>query len=96
MPRRTHDLKDLLAQSLHDRSVDDALHDLVRDQHVVGVMGGHALTRESRDYAAAAHLAHSLAAAGRDRRDRWWSRRDGGGQPRRPAGQATGPRCSTR
>lgn len=62
--RLQHDLKDLLAESLHDRSIDDALQDLVQDQHVVGIMGGHALTRNSPEYAAAAHLARSLAATG--------------------------------
>ncbi len=59
-----HDLKDLLAQSLHDRSVDDALTELTRDLRPVGVMGGHALTRDSPEYAVAAHLARSLAATG--------------------------------
>ena len=57
-------LKDLLAQSLHDGSIDDALHELVRGRRIIGVMGGHALTRDHPDYAAAAHLARELAAAG--------------------------------
>jgi predicted Rossmann-fold nucleotide-binding protein len=57
-------LKDLLAQGLHDGSIDDALEELTRDRHIVGVMGGHAVRRDSPEYAAAALLAHDLAASG--------------------------------
>jgi predicted Rossmann-fold nucleotide-binding protein len=66
--RRDASLKDLLAQALHDSSVDDALAEEVesraRAHGVVGVMGGHALGRDDPAYTAAAHLAHDLAAAG--------------------------------
>jgi predicted Rossmann-fold nucleotide-binding protein len=58
------DLKDLLATALHDSSVDDALAELVEGRRVVGVMGGHALTREDPAYAAAARLGHDLARHG--------------------------------
>ncbi len=61
---RGHDLRRLLAASLHDRSIDDALDELTHGRQVVGVMGGHALTREAPAYAAAAHLAHDLAGTG--------------------------------
>lgn len=57
-------LKDLLAQALHDSSVDDALEELTRKRHIVGVMGGHALTRDDPAYAEAAKLAHGLAGTG--------------------------------
>ncbi len=57
-------LKDLLAQSLHDRSIDDALEELTRGRRIVGVMGGHALERDDPAYALAAHLGHDLAASG--------------------------------
>lgn len=57
-------LKDLLAQSLHDRSIDDALREYVEGRRIIGVMGGHRLTRDHDDYARAAHLAHDLAASG--------------------------------
>lgn len=57
-------LKDLLAQSLHDSSVDDALAELIDGRRVVGVMGGHAMTRDDPAYAEAARLAHELAGAG--------------------------------
>jgi predicted Rossmann-fold nucleotide-binding protein len=66
--RRDASLKDLLAQALHDSSVDDALAEVVqgraRAHGVVGVMGGHALGRDDAAYTAAAHLAHDLASAG--------------------------------
>ncbi len=58
-PRR--DLRRLLAASLHDSSIDDALDELVRGRRIVGVMGGHALTRSDPAYADAARLAHGLA-----------------------------------
>ncbi len=57
-------LKALLAQSLHDRSVDDALEEFTRGRRIVGVMGGHALARSDPAYADAARLAHDLAARG--------------------------------
>ncbi len=57
-------LKNLLAQSLHDRSVDDALHEFTQGRRVVGVMGGHVLARDAPVYAATARLAHELAGTG--------------------------------
>ncbi len=57
-------LKNLLAQALHDNSIDDALEELTRKRRIVGVMGGHALTRDDPAYAQAAHLAHGLAGTG--------------------------------
>ena len=61
---RGHDLRRLLAASLHDRSIDDALDELTHGRRVVGVMGGHALTRDEPAYTAAARLAHGLAEHG--------------------------------
>jgi predicted Rossmann-fold nucleotide-binding protein len=57
-------LKNLVAQSLHDGSVDDALEEFTRGRRIVGLMGGHALTRDTPAYAEAAHLGRSLAAPG--------------------------------
>ena len=57
-------LRDLLAQGLHDGSVDDALEEFTRGRTIVGVMGGHALRRDDPEYAATALLAHELAGAG--------------------------------
>jgi predicted Rossmann-fold nucleotide-binding protein len=59
-----HDLRRLLATSLHDSSIDDALGELTAGRRIVGVMGGHALTREDPAYADAARLGHGLAASG--------------------------------
>ena len=57
-------LKELLAQALHDSSIDDALEEYVSGRRIVGLMGGHALTRDDPVYLDAAHLAHDLAASG--------------------------------
>ena len=59
-----HDLSALVAQSLHDAAVDDALEEWTRGRRLVGVMGGHALARGARGYADAARLGRSLARAG--------------------------------
>ncbi len=53
-----------LAKALHDHAVDDALRDCVTGKNLVGMMGGHALQRGSKEYAEAAHLAHVLAGKG--------------------------------
>jgi predicted Rossmann-fold nucleotide-binding protein len=59
-----HDLRNLLAQSLHDLAVDDALGEFVHRRRLVGVMGGHDLERGSADYEAAARLGRSLTRDG--------------------------------
>ncbi len=59
-----HDLRRMLAKSLHDRSIDDALDELTHGRRIVGVMGGHALARDEAAYADAARFAHRLADAG--------------------------------
>jgi predicted Rossmann-fold nucleotide-binding protein len=61
---RRHELRRMLAKSLHDGSVDDALEEFVGERRIVGVMGGHALTREDPAYGDAARLGHGLAASG--------------------------------
>ncbi|MFC7486906.1 LOG family protein [Knoellia sp. CPCC 206453] len=53
-----------LLRAIHDDSVSDALTEFVGDAPVVGVMGGHALMRDSEAYAGAARLGHQLASAG--------------------------------
>ncbi len=58
------DLAANLAQSLHDLSIDDALEEWTRGRHLVGVMGGHALRRDSDGYRDAARLGRALARAG--------------------------------
>ena len=58
------DLALTLAQALHDHAVDDALREYVSGRRLVGVMGGHALTRDSGEYADAVHLGRALAQQG--------------------------------
>ena len=61
-------LSGALASTLHDHAISDALDDVlaaVAPRDVVGIMGGHALSRADPAYAAAARLASTLAAAGR-------------------------------
>ncbi len=58
------DLAGALACALHDHSIDDALAELTLGRPVVGVMGGHAVGRDSTDYAQAARLGRRLTEAG--------------------------------
>ncbi|MGN6132352.1 MAG: LOG family protein [Nocardioidaceae bacterium] len=58
------DLAANLAKSLHDLAIDDALEEWTRERHLVGLMGGHALRRDSDAYRGAARLGHALARAG--------------------------------
>ncbi|GAA1420716.1 LOG family protein [Agrococcus citreus] len=62
---RHHDTAHTLAAALHDHSIDEALADWVRGRAIVGIMGGHALRRDSAEYRQTAHLAHGLARIGR-------------------------------
>lgn len=68
----TPDLREALAQTIHDHGIDNALAHETQAwtaQHgpgaIVGVMGGHAEHRGSPGYRDAAHLAWRLAGAGR-------------------------------
>ena len=74
-----------LLRAIHDDSITDALDEFVAGRPVVGVMGGHALERGTRPYADAAHLGRDARPGRARRRDRRRARRDGGGQPGRPA-----------
>ncbi|MFE9707223.1 LOG family protein [Streptomyces sp. NPDC005930] len=53
-----------MLRAIHDDSVSDALDELVAGARVVGVMGGHAMTRGTVEYAGAARLGRELARAG--------------------------------
>ncbi len=66
------DVREALAQRIHDAGIDNALIDTSADwvaargaASVVGVMGGHAAPRGSHPYRLAAALSHRLAGAGR-------------------------------
>lgn len=51
---------DSLAQAVHDHAVDEALEAWVADRRLVGVMGGHAVSRGREEYAAAARFGHAV------------------------------------
>ncbi|PRY63339.1 putative Rossmann-fold nucleotide-binding protein [Knoellia remsis] len=59
-----HDAFVTLLRAIHDDSVTDALRDVLGESPVVGVMGGHALMRDSEAYASAARLGQRIASAG--------------------------------
>ena len=66
------DVREALAQRLHDHGIDNALNDTIAEWlgqagpgMSVGVMGGHAVPRGSHGYAMAAALAWRLTRAGR-------------------------------
>lgn len=65
--RRHRDLDGSLAVALHDHAVTDALDDVMRTippDRVVGVMGGHAMRRDTAAYAGAARLGRELTRLG--------------------------------
>ncbi|MFJ7019166.1 LOG family protein [Streptomyces sp. NPDC101117] len=51
-------------RALHDDAVSDALDELLSGARVVGVMGGHAMRRGTREYEGAVRLGRELARAG--------------------------------
>jgi predicted Rossmann-fold nucleotide-binding protein len=62
--RAGSDLAALLSQSLHDLALDDALAEFQHGHRLVGMMGGHDLTRGSQAYADTAWLARALTRSG--------------------------------
>jgi predicted Rossmann-fold nucleotide-binding protein len=54
--------EDMLARTLHDHAIDDALAAWVSRRRLVGVMGGHAARRGEPTYRDAAWLGHGLGA----------------------------------
>ncbi len=63
--RTRHDAWATLLRAMHDDAVQDVLVELLHQRDVVGVMGGHALARDSGGFADAAELGARLASAGR-------------------------------
>jgi predicted Rossmann-fold nucleotide-binding protein len=59
-----HDVFTTLLRAIHDDSVSDALTEFIGGRPVVGVMGGHALARDTSTYAEAALLGATLADGG--------------------------------
>lgn len=69
-PGQRHRIDATLASALHDHAIGDALDELTgtgewSGLQIVGVMGGHAAQRGSRDFAEAARLGRLLAQSGR-------------------------------
>jgi predicted Rossmann-fold nucleotide-binding protein len=62
--RADGDIYASMLRAVHDDSISDALDELLRGAHVVGVMGGHAMARGTRAYAGAARLGRELSRAG--------------------------------
>ncbi|MFD5905098.1 LOG family protein [Streptomyces microflavus] len=65
--QRTKADGDILAsmlRSIHDDAISDALDELLVGTRVVGVMGGHAMARDTDAYAGAARLGRELARTG--------------------------------
>ena len=58
------DVTATLARSLHDHAIDEALREYVDGRRLLGVMGGHAVRRDSDAYADAARLTHAAARSG--------------------------------
>ena len=59
-----HDAYVTALRAIHDDAMADALVDVVSERRVIGVMGGHALSRGTTEFASAARLGFSLAEAG--------------------------------
>ena len=63
----TSDAKETLARSLHDHSISDCLHDFLSnfDEHrLVGIMGGHSLSRTDQAYRQTVYLCKRLTEEG--------------------------------
>ena len=61
------DIKETLSRALHDHSVTDCLQDFLQDfdeRRLVGVMGGHSLSRRDTSYGMVAKLGKRLTEAG--------------------------------
>jgi predicted Rossmann-fold nucleotide-binding protein len=63
-PASRADVFATMLRAVHDDSVSDALGETLSGRRVVGVMGGHAVSRGTETYRQAAVLGHALAASG--------------------------------
>lgn len=62
------DVREALARTLHDYSISDALHEFLSrydERDIVGLMGGHGISRTSEDFALAARVSKRLTEAGK-------------------------------
>lgn len=66
--KRSMDIKETLARTLHDHSISSALHEFLsayKETDVVGVMGGHAIARNDPRFATVASMAKALTERGK-------------------------------
>lgn len=66
--KRSTDIKETLARTLHDHSISMALHEFLSAYDpcdVVGVMGGHGLRRDEAQYATVARISKRLTESGK-------------------------------
>ena len=66
--KQATDIKETLARTLHDHSISNALHEFLshyREEDIVGVMGGHQISRCDAQYEAVAHISKRLTEAGK-------------------------------
>ena len=65
--KHASDAKEALARALHDHSIGDCLRDFLRHydkRRLIGIMGGHKLSRLDKSYAQVAHLTKRLTEKG--------------------------------
>lgn len=63
-----NDLRNTLAQALHDHSIFDAMNDFIqryKPQNVIGIMGGHGISRNDEGYRKIVHISKKLTEAGK-------------------------------
>lgn len=61
------DIKEALARTLHDRSISDALHEFLsvyEERKIIGIMGGHGLSRTDSSYRKILNISKMLAEKG--------------------------------
>ena len=66
--KRSTDIKETLARTLHDHSISMALHEFLsayKSYDVVGVMGGHGLRRDETQFATVARISKRLTESGK-------------------------------
>ncbi|MCD8266910.1 MAG: hypothetical protein LUC33_07140, partial [Prevotellaceae bacterium] len=66
--KRATDVKETLARTLHDHSISSALHEFLspyREEDIVGVMGGHGISRLARQYEDIALISKRLTEQGK-------------------------------
>lgn len=66
--KQSTDIKETLARTLHDHSISTALHhflDQFKETDIVGVMGGHQLSRTDSHYASIARISKQLTERGK-------------------------------